>query len=714
MTGQTGSSLAARLARQTFLWTGGSVMALLLFALLLSRLWLPAAHTLPLWTIVLAVIVLSLLIASSIAWRVSHSGRLLTADLQRVIETQPLLVARRYQHAGEHIDSHPAQLPYPELNRLRLSVAELARAMMDIEERAATRIRECYERVDTTTRHLEHIRRLINAAQMFIMTVDDKLEIQFFNQHAQDITGIAANDIVNTGAAHLFSSAQWEETAFYYREILAGNIRMAHQESELIDHDGNIRTIWWLHSMLDDPESRLLLSVGHDITEEKSAEKRLVWLSSHDALTSLLNKPKFLEELESSLSGAIRYSRSNALLQLHLDFDHFRKLDPALTRERVDEMQLRIAESLRAATRYTDTLGRLGEQDFAVIQPDSENGSREGLVNKIIERIDTLDLRTPKKNLPIPVHVGVIEFPFEDAGVSELLAFAELATVRARHAHPKASGFHVFSPDEETVAQLNERVYWKQRISQALDENLFTLHFQPILDLANNEIGGFEVLLRLQDTETGEMLTAQTFIDIAEKQELITQIDLFVLQQCFQKLHTLQQQQAALPLSINLSSASMDPHTLLPVLKRLFKRYPIDPALLVFELSEAFAVADIDKARLIMTAVRQLGCRFALDNFGVDSTVSKYGFSSFVLLQSLPLDLVKISGSFIKELHSNNHDQLFVKTLIDEARIHGVKTVAEHVESEEALALLQEYGADYVQGYLIGRPAPLPSAQQPA
>ncbi|MDT8312023.1 MAG: EAL domain-containing protein, partial [Methylophaga sp.] len=150
---------------------------------------------------------------------------------------------------------------------------------------------------------------------------------------------------------------------------------------------------------------------------------------------------------------------------------------------------------------------------------------------------------------------------------------------------------------------------------------------------------------------------------------------------------------------------SLEPNKLLPQLKKLLTHFKLSGRQIILEVSEDVAVSHTDSLKLLMTAVKQLDIRFAIDDFGFDGTLSKYGFSSFTLLQNLPVDFVKINGRFIRDLHNNSHDQLFVKALAEEAQLHGVKTIAAGVENDEVMGLLKSYGVDYAQGYFIGHPS---------
>jgi len=217
------------------------------------------------------------------------------------------------------------------------------------------------------------------------------------------------------------------------------------------------------------------------------------------------------------------------------------------------------------------------------------------------------------------------------------------------------------------------------------------------MNIQTNTIQHYEVLIRMRDSDTGEINLPGKFIEIAEETGLINSIDHYVIKHSMKKLAELQESGDNAKLAINLSGAVVDNKLLLPLLRRTITEYKINPRSLIFEITETAAVSNFQQAKLLMAEIRKLGCQFSLDDFGV-------GFSSFNYLRELPVDIIKIDGIFIKDLDKNADDQLFVKALVDVAKGLGKKTIAEYVENKEILAILDKFGVDYAQGYYIGRP----------
>lgn len=703
-------SLPAKWFTRAFLLTLLSILVALGAVSLLNSVWSPEGSQ-SLAGQLLKVLVMIVVVSGIVLIALALQYRFIKAvsdNLDRVGRGLPLLGAKRFEQARDALvrgKSWPLTSEFSQYqDNLNLLIEQLA--SQDVQ--ASSRIQQQHLQAEQTRQQLTQIRGLIDAADMLIVTVDERFDVKFMNRFAEDFTGITVGGIMDTSVAQVFPSSHWSETEYFYQEIFSGERDTAHHECELVDTHGEIRSIFWLHSRLDTPEGTLILSVGHDNTANQTTENRLVWLAHHDPLTGLLNHAHFMESFQLTLQDALRYKRQYALVYLSVDLNRYHKLDKSLSWQRGDEMLIQIGDTLKSAIRFTDVIARIGEHDFALIQPESIESGRDSLVQKLISEVDKLALVTPTKQIPVRIHAGVVHYPFQHASAQELMGFADLALARARTANPDAHSYEVFRTDGLNADQLNQRVFWKQRILRAIEQRDFVLQFQPIRHLKTERVVWYEVLVRLRDEETGELLSAANFIEIADKQGLAEQIDRFVLQACFDHLDAHSDDDVGL--SINLSRLTMNPHTILPLLKKLLKRYDdVDAGRLLFEINEKTLTEDPDQSRLTMTALKKLGAHFAIDDFGIDGTVSRYGLSAFAQLRQMPVDMIKIHGSFIKTLTDNDEDQLFVKMLVDEAKSRGIETAAEFVEDRQTLERLKLIGVDYAQGYFIGHPADWPA-----
>jgi EAL domain-containing protein (putative c-di-GMP-specific phosphodiesterase class I) len=270
--------------------------------------------------------------------------------------------------------------------------------------------------------------------------------------------------------------------------------------------------------------------------------------------------------------------------------------------------------------------------------------------------------------------------------------------VSTRPAQRRYRGMPMPQPGAERIcspAGLQRRP-WLSRLRRALADDLFVLHYQPIVSLADGRVSHHEALVRLADEPDGAVIGPASFLPAAERYGLIRAIDGMVLEKAAAQLATDSRRVA-----INLSAVSVTDPGMLAQIEGMLDRYGIDPRRLVIEVTETASISDMDRASRFCAGAQQLGCAVALDDFGA-------GFGSFHYLKHLPFTYLKIDGDFIRGLPRSAHDQLVVKALVGLVREMGQQTIAEFVGDRETLELLREYGVDYAQGFQVGRPGPLP------
>lgn len=622
-------------------------------------------------------------------------GRPLEA-LEQITFALPLLSAKKYQEAQQIFAQLETAIRHQEIADLQRAGKQLADVLEKLDLNIQTRSQQIHAKSDELRSERDFIKSLLDTAQLIILTMNDQFQVTLFNDHGEKLTGYSEAELLNADVARMFPAGNWLEAKTRFNELLAGNLHIAQQDAELIDKNGFIKQISWLHSRLENDNNKaVILSVGLDMTEKKEAEKRIVWMAEHDPLTDLCNRRKFTEEFEKSLRSAIRYHHNNTLL--YLDLDQFKDINDTSGHRAGDELLILVAKTLKKVTRFTDLVARLGGDEFAVLMPESDDAGARILAKKILQELATIQLEYGSVRHKITASIGIVHYPLHDASIHELLTYADLAMYKTKT--NGKSNYHVFSADDQTRQELETRVFWKHQIEDALENHNFILHYQPILELKSNTVEHYEVLIRMHHPDTGDISLPGKFIEVAEQVGLIRNIDQLVINNGIKKLADMHKQGIKVRLAINLSASIIDAPMLLPLLKKLIKKHEIDPSGLIFEVTETVAVSNLQKAKAMMLAIKALGCQFSLDDFGV-------GFSSFNYMRELPVDIIKIDGIFIKDLDKNADDQLFVKALVDVAKGLGRKTIAEFVENHAVLTLLRSYGVDFAQGYYIGRPAP--------
>lgn len=476
------------------------------------------------------------------------------------------------------------------------------------------------------------------------------------------------------------------------REIRAG--RAAGGELEVVLQSGAIATVYAAPLS----EGQVLLQLV-DVTERRRYERRLQHLADHDALTGLPNRRRFEEELDRHLDHARRYGDGGAVCIL--DIDHFKQVNDTLGHSVGDELIVSVAHLLRDRLRSSDTIARLGGDEFAIILPratrDQARSVAEDLIGIVRERAGTFDERRHRE-ITVSMGVTMVGENAVERTAEELMVEADLAMYDAKAA---GRGRFAFYDDDDGhgPSRTQARLHWVDRIEAALRDDRFTLLAQPILELSSDTVTQHELLLRMLDDDGGHVPPG-AFLYIAERYGLAPRIDRWVLSRAIDVLADLERQGRPHRFEVNVSGHSLGDDALLEHVEADLERTGVDPRSLVIEITETAAIADIRTARRFAERLSDLGCGFALDDFGA-------GFGSFYYLKHLPSDLLKIDGEFIRNCTTNRDDQVIIGSLVSIARGMGKRTVAEFVGDEATRRCVAELGVDYAQGYEIGRPMPV-------
>jgi diguanylate cyclase (GGDEF)-like protein/PAS domain S-box-containing protein len=433
-----------------------------------------------------------------------------------------------------------------------------------------------------------------------------------------------------------------------------------------------------------------------DVSERERIQSRLRHLADHDPLTGLLNRRRFEEELSERVANAARYDTGGAVLLL--DLDNFKYVNDSLGHRTGDAVIRSVADLLRNQTRETDVLARLGGDEFAILLPYANNDQASHVAAKLLETLRRHRAVFRGKRLRLTTSIGVSAI--SEARIQtaeELMVEADVAVYEAKEAG--RDRFSVYAPSADAKPEAGDSPAWADRIRRALDDERFTLMAQPILSLGTDEISQYELLVRME-TPDGELLPPHAFLPSAERSGMVREIDMWVTRQA---IHLIDQQRRAgrnLRLEVNLSGRTLGDPSMTRAIEQELSNVPIDPANLIFEVTETTAVLNMDEAREFASQLTAMGCRFALDDFGA-------GFGSFYYLKYLPLEFLKIDGDFISDLASSDTDQAMVRAIVDLSVRLGKTTIAEFVGDDATIELLREYGVDFAQGYHIGRPQPI-------
>jgi diguanylate cyclase (GGDEF)-like protein/PAS domain S-box-containing protein len=431
----------------------------------------------------------------------------------------------------------------------------------------------------------------------------------------------------------------------------------------------------------------------HDTRERQRLEAQLRHLANRDLLTGLYNRRYFEQELERQVSHTSRFWPGGAVLVMGLD--NFKHVNDSLGHRAGDEVIQAIATLLRGTLPATDLVARVGGDELAVVLPRVDREQARAAADSLLELVRSRPLSlTSGKRLSVTASIGVALLDEPDGiGAEELLINADLAMYEAKDAGRDRVA--IYSAARGRAVQMETRLTGLDRIRQALDDESFLLYGQPILDLRSRVISQREVLLRMTG-DGEEVIPPAGFLGTAERFGLVQQIDRWVVRRAIGLIAAEQRAGRTQLLEVNISAKSIG-EPLLRLIESELERTAIDPASLILEVTETAAIANMAEARRFAVELTSLGCRCALDDFGT-------GFGAFSHLKYLPVDYIKIDGQFIRNLPTSAADQVLVRSMVEIAQGLGMETIAEFVEEEEALELLGEYGVDYAQGYLVGRP----------
>ena len=582
-----------------------------------------------------------------------------------------------------------------EIDLLDKTAVSLSYQLEELEDKVKKRTNALANRMEELANEKNFISHLLDTARVIILTQDRTGKVMMMNQHGSNLTGYQSSELSGKPFVMLLSSDHLVENITGDLNALAlGNREHLSHESILVCKDRSTRNIVWFHSRLrrKGVHEPVVLSVGLDFTERKQAELRLSWLADHDPLTGLFNRRRFQNELERTLSEASRYKRTGALL--FFDLDQFKYVNDTRGHHAGDALLKEVSTQLSRLVRSTDIICRLGGDEFALVISETDEQGAVQVAQKIIEVLNEVEVPVLEHAYKVSASIGITIFPAQGATVRELLSNADLAMYQAKERG--RGSWHLFTGQEPIKERMKERLFWRNKVKQALDADGFVLHFQPVQEIETRQTSFYEALLRMRRKDGG-LIAPGTFISVAEQSGLIHLIDQMVLEKVITHQASLARRGLNITFSLNLSGYALNNPALLPHLKKILKQTGADPRSIIIEITETAAVSDLSAACTLMDEIKALGCRFALDDFGM-------GFSSFNYLKQLPVDLVKIGDAFIRELPLHSDDQIFVKSLSDVTRVLGKKTVAEGVENPEILKILRTYGVDFAQGYHIGRP----------
>ncbi len=468
----------------------------------------------------------------------------------------------------------------------------------------------------------------------------------------------------------------------------------------LIQNNSNIETpVEYIVAPMRDHEDKIagIVIIIHDESVQRSLNRQLTFQATHDALTGLINRYEFERRLKNVISSQQDEKSQNTLC--YIDLDQFKLVNDTCGHTAGDELLKKITLLLQNSLNGVGTLARLGGDEFGLLLEDFDIVNTQKIADNLLDVIQKFQFTWNGSIFTIGASIGISLITHTTTSCEEILSNADSACYLAKESGRNRT--QVFTEKDDKLLTQQREMHWVSRINHALEENRFQLYFQEIMPL-NQQQHSFilhgEILLRMIDKE-GDIVSPSSFLPAAERYNMITLIDEWVVEKSIQWLAS---RKDKVLISVNLSGMSLSNKDFLNFVVSKIKQHKINPELLCFEITETAAISHLNTAIHFMTVLKKLGCSFALDDFGS-------GLSSFSYLTSLPVDYLKIDGIFVMDIDKDPMHYAMVKSINEVGQVMGIKTIAEYAASEGIIRSLREIGVDNAQGYAIARPIPLSS-----
>ncbi len=568
--------------------------------------------------------------------------------------------------------------------------------------------RQTHQRLHDSTIEMQRLNNqmhlLLESTGEGIFGVDTEGRCTFINQSALQMIGFSREEIIGKCTHTLTHHTQIDgkpypnESCPIYEAFRSGTPCRVQKEAFWRKDGTSFPVEYSAYPIVEEGNVLGAVTVFRDVTDSRAMEKRLSFLATHDPLTRLLNRYAFEQHMKRVLEDARENGTHHVLC--YMDLDQFKVVNDTCGHVAGDAMLQMISKLLQKNLRKSDTLARLGGDEFGLLLEDCTLKRAEILTVKICEAIKEFRFSWDDKTFSTGVSVGIAAITDETSSIDLALSAADAACYVAKDMG--RNRVHVHMADDEEIAKRQGEMQWVTEIESAIEEGRLYLHRQSILPLSEKdlELDHFEILLRMRDKK-GKDIPPGAFLPAAERFALMPMLDRWVIRNTMIWLEDAQNRGKCLGLcSINLSGHSLGDGGLKNFIIEHLRSHNIPAEKVCFEITETAAVSRLDQAIHFIAEMRDLGCRFALDDFGT-------GMSSFAYLKNLPVDFLKIDGSFVRDMLEDPVDCGMVESINQIGHLMGLKTIAEYVENDKIRQRLVEIGVDYAQGYGVARPGPL-------
>lgn len=536
-----------------------------------------------------------------------------------------------------------------------------------------------------------------------VIATDEQGRVIYMNPAAEQITGWDEKQAYMLPAQDVYRliddndesplSGQIDET------LLNGTVHISLERTAILTHAGEKLSIQSSIAPIfsSDRAIKGVVIIFQNVTEARELSRQLHHQATHDPLTQLMNRTEFERTL---VSGIDSMQKNSIHMLLYLDLDQFKIVNDTSGHTAGDALLRQIAAVLRHNIRESDVVARLGGDEFAIFLPNCNQNQALDIAEKIRIAISEFVFSWEQHQFRIGVSIGAVPITTPYTTYSELMRAADLSCYAAKD-HGR-NQVHVYREQDQELIKRHSEMQWVGLLHEALEKGEFSLYAQHILPLdSHNQVEHTEILIRYVDKQ-GSLNPPGAFLPAAERYNLAPSIDRWVIRQILTNARLVEflQSHPNMRVNINLSGLTLGSPKLNEYVSELLREAKLRPKSICFEITETSAVANLAATSQFMRNMKLLGCEFALDDFGI-------GVSSFAYLKNLPVDYLKIDGSFIKDIHTNRVNAAMVTSINSIGHVMNIRTVAEFVESEIICQKLQQIGVDFVQGHYVHMPCPL-------
>lgn len=540
-----------------------------------------------------------------------------------------------------------------------------------------------------------------------VLTTNERGEVQYFNQAAARFLNCSEEQAQGKHIEKIIDLYEEESDEKIDNPILSclSGRQKKNQKlnADIVTKSGAKFTVQLMVTPLISQAGKLYgaVTVMNDVTNLRLLARRLRYQASHDSLTNLINRSEFERNVRKAILSAKTKQKKSSLI--YLDLDRFKMVNDLYGHAAGDELLIQFSNLVKSKLRGSDVLARLGGDEFALLLPDCALQEAEEKAHEVLQSIQEYKFIWEQKSFNVEASIGVAEINKKCFDLSYVLSSVDSACYLAKESGRNC--VRVFREGDVDINRRRGQERWLQRFDKALNEGRLVVTAQSIINIKNGEgaqtnKNGFEILIRMKD-DSGRLVPPNAFLPAVERYNRAPKLDRWIIDKVLMLLADNRDVLAKIDkCSINLSGQSIASEGFLPFVMAKLNEYAIEPSKICFEITETAAIANLDQATAFVQSLKDLGCYFALDDFGS-------GLSSFAYLKTLPVDYLKIDGMFVKDIHNDDVSRAMVKAINEMGHVLGKQTIAEYVENEQILNILKDIGVDYAQGFHAGRPEPI-------